>query len=94
MHYTVFEQLDTFSFAFLVCKILYIDGKQFRCSVLTFVQYTIFFSRDAKGSSGIWILLATPQSYSISVSIEKHAVPNLFSYPAPCLQKDNISAAQ
>ena len=53
MHYTVFEQLDTFSFAFLVCKILYIDGKQFRCSVLTFVQYTIFFSRDAKGSSGI-----------------------------------------
>ena len=40
MHYTVFEHLDALSIAFLVCIILYIDGKQFRCSVFTFVQYT------------------------------------------------------
>ena len=32
MHYPL-------SFAFLVCIILYIDDKQFRCSVFTFVQY-------------------------------------------------------
>ena len=40
MHYQVFEHYDTLSFAFLVCIILYIDSKQFRCSVFTFVQYT------------------------------------------------------
>ena len=33
MHYPVFEHLDTLSIAFLVCIILYIGGKQFRCSV-------------------------------------------------------------
>ena len=41
MHYPVFEHYDTFSFEFLVCIILYIDGKQFRCSVFTFVQYIL-----------------------------------------------------
>ena len=39
MHYPVFEHKDTLSFAFLVFIILYTDGKQFRCSVFTFVQY-------------------------------------------------------
>ena len=39
MHYPVFERLDTLSIAFLVSIILYIDGKQFRYSVFTFVQY-------------------------------------------------------
>ena len=39
MHYPVLEHKDTLSFAFLVCIILYIDGKQFRCIVFTFVQY-------------------------------------------------------
>ena len=39
MHYPVLEHLDTLSFAFLVFIILYIDCKQFRCSVFTFVQY-------------------------------------------------------
>ena len=39
MHYPVFEHYDTLSFAFLVCIILYIDGKQFRCGVFTFIQY-------------------------------------------------------
>ena len=39
MHYPVFEHLDTLSIAFLVSIILYIDGKQFKCSVFTFVQY-------------------------------------------------------
>ena len=39
MHYLVFEHIDTLSIAFLVCIMLYIDGKQFRCSVFTFVQY-------------------------------------------------------
>ena len=50
MHYPVFEHLDTLSFAFLVCiilyidgTILYIDGKQFRCSILTFDQYIYIF---------------------------------------------------
>ena len=40
MHYPVFENKDTLSFAFLVCIILYIVCKQFRCSVFTFVQYS------------------------------------------------------
>ena len=39
MHYTVFEHLDAFSTEFLVCIILYTDGKQFKCNVFTFVQY-------------------------------------------------------
>ena len=39
MHNLVFEQSDTLSFAFLDCIILHINGKQFRCSVFTFVQY-------------------------------------------------------
>ena len=43
MHYPVFEHLDTLSFAFLVCMILFIDGKQFRCSVFTFVQYMYMY---------------------------------------------------
>ena len=41
VHYTVFEHSDALSIAFLVCIILYMDGKQFRCSVFTFVQYNI-----------------------------------------------------
>ena len=40
MHYTVFEHYDALLIAFLVCIILYIDGKQFRCTVVTFVQYS------------------------------------------------------
>ena len=40
MHYQIFEHKDTLSIAFLVCMILYIDGKQLRCSVFTFVQYS------------------------------------------------------
>ena len=39
MHYPVFEHLDTLSIAFLVRISLYIDGKQYRCNVFTFVQY-------------------------------------------------------
>ena len=39
MHYPVFEHQDTLSIAFVVCIILYIGGKQFRCSVFTFDQY-------------------------------------------------------
>ena len=39
IHYPVFEHQDTLSIAFLVYIILYIGGKQFRCSVYTFVQY-------------------------------------------------------
>ena len=39
MHSPVFEYLDTLSFALLACIILYINSKQFRCSVFTFVQY-------------------------------------------------------
>ena len=39
MHNTVFEQSDTLLFAFLDCIILHVNGKQFRCSVFTFVQY-------------------------------------------------------
>ena len=39
MHNPVFEELDALSFVLLACIILYINGKQFKCSVLTFVQY-------------------------------------------------------
>ena len=39
MHNPVFEYSDTLSFAFLACIILYINSKQFRCSVFTFFQY-------------------------------------------------------
>ena len=41
MHNQVFEHSDTLSFALLACIILYINGKQFRCSVLTYVQYSL-----------------------------------------------------
>ena len=37
LHYPIFEHQDTLSFAFLVCIILYIDGKQL--ALFTFVQY-------------------------------------------------------
>ena len=43
VHYPVFEYQDTLSFAFLICIILYIDDKQVRCSVFTFVQHISFF---------------------------------------------------
>ena len=39
LHYPGFEHEDTLSVAFMVCISLHIDGKQFRCSVFTFVQY-------------------------------------------------------
>ena len=42
MHNPVFEQSDTLSFALLDCIILHINGKQFRCSVFTFVQYITY----------------------------------------------------
>ena len=38
MHNPVFEYSNTISFASLACIILYINDKQFRCSVFTFVQ--------------------------------------------------------
>ena len=41
MHKPVFEHLVTLSFALLAFIILYINGKQFRCSVFTFVQYIL-----------------------------------------------------
>ena len=46
MHYPVFEHLDTLPIAFLVSIILYIDGKLFRCSVFTFVQYIMNTAGD------------------------------------------------
>ena len=42
MHNPVFEQPDTLSFALLDCISLHINGKQFRCSVFTFVQYITY----------------------------------------------------
>ena len=39
MHNPVFEYSDTLSFALLACIILYINSKQFSCSVFTFIQY-------------------------------------------------------
>ena len=38
----VFEHSDTLSFALRACIILHINGKQFRCSVFTFVQYITY----------------------------------------------------
>ena len=46
MHNPVFEYPDTLSFALLACIILYINGKQFRCSVFTFVKYSIDIKID------------------------------------------------
>ena len=42
MHNPVFEQSDTLSFALLDCIMLHINGKQFRCSVFTFVPYITY----------------------------------------------------
>ena len=42
MHNPVFEHSDTLSFALLAYIILHINGKQFRCSVFTFVQYITY----------------------------------------------------
>ena len=42
MHNPVFEQSCTLLFALLGCIILHIKGKQFRCSVFTFVQYITY----------------------------------------------------
>ena len=39
MHFPVFYHSDTLSFDSLACIILYINDRQFRCSVFTFVQY-------------------------------------------------------
>ena len=39
MHDPAFEQSDILSFHLLDCIIMHINGKQFRCSVFTFVQY-------------------------------------------------------
>ena len=39
MHNPVLEHSATLSFALVACTILYINGKQFRCSVSTVVQY-------------------------------------------------------
>ena len=51
MHYPVFGHKDTLSFAFLVCIILKVDGKQNRC--FTFVQYSIVFTGCFFSSYGI-----------------------------------------
>ena len=37
MHNPVFEPTDTLSFVLQACIIMYVNGKQFRCSVFTFV---------------------------------------------------------
>ena len=39
MHNPVFEESDAFLFVLLACIILYINCKQFKWSVFTFVQY-------------------------------------------------------
>ena len=44
MHNPSFEHFDTRSFGLPACIILYIIGKQFRCSVFTFVQYSLIIS--------------------------------------------------
>ena len=41
MHNPVFDDSDTLSFVCLACIILLINGKQFKCSVSTFVQYSL-----------------------------------------------------
>ena len=42
MHNPVFALSDTLSFALLDCIILHINGKHFRCSIFTFVQYITY----------------------------------------------------
>ena len=41
IHDQVFIHSDTVPFTLLSCIILYINGKRFRCSVFTFVQYIL-----------------------------------------------------
>ena len=42
IHNAALKNSDTLSFALLACVILHINGKQFRCSVFTFVQYITY----------------------------------------------------
>ena len=54
MHNPVFEHSDTLSFALLDCIILHINGKQFMCSVFTFVQYITYTAiTDLKRANGL-----------------------------------------
>ena len=46
MHNSVLEHLDTLPFVLLACIILCINGKQFRCSVFNFVQYSLAASNS------------------------------------------------
>ena len=53
MHNTVFEHSNTLSFALLACIILHIKSTQFRCSVITFVQYISQLIRFARVCSSV-----------------------------------------
>ena len=49
MHNPVFEESDVLSFVLLACIILYTNGKQFKCSVFTFVQYRFIICANLVG---------------------------------------------
>ena len=51
MHTAVLEHSDTLSLALLACIILYINGKQFRCSVFIFVQYIDAYTKFGQNLS-------------------------------------------
>ena len=50
MHTPVYEESDTLSFVLLACNILYINGKQIKCSVFTFVHYITDAERTEKNA--------------------------------------------
>ena len=56
MHNPVFEKSDALSFVLLACIILYINGKQFKCSVFTFVQYICYFNNFDRTLETIFII--------------------------------------
>ena len=66
MHYPAFEHSDTLTFALLDCVILHINGKQFRCSVFTFVQYITYMAiTDLKRHRPLHIINKLGQFMSI-----------------------------
>ena len=80
MHNPVFEHSGTLSFALLACIILYINGKQFRCSVFTFVQY-ICISHNYATPKEILRNSTTVTSLIYSHTRVKHTQSNM----KPCM---------
>ena len=83
MHNQLFEHSDTLSFALLACIILYINGKLFRCSIFTFVQYITSGHRFVLGDyfsvlsdCFLQIVLKDTAHHSNSSEAQNQGLPN------------------